>query len=128
MRFELSDCSVCFNCLRTMAETQSYESSSAALQLHEIGDRAKELVQEFLEVHKLDLPVVCRRPRARWHPPPLGCYKANVDVALFEGLDCMGIRVVFRDHEGCIIAALSQRVRLPQSIVLEILEDLYCIS
>lgn len=87
-----------------------------ALQLHEIGDRAKELVQEFLEVHKLDLPVVCRRPRARWHPPPLGCYKANVDAALFEGLDSMGIRVVFRDHEGCIIAALNQRVRLPQSI------------
>ena len=39
-----------------------------------------------------------------------------MDDALFEGLDCIGIEVVFWDHEGCIIAALSQRVHLPQSI------------
>ena len=39
-----------------------------------------------------------------------------MDATLFEGLDCMGIGVVSRDHEGCIIPALSQRVHLPQSI------------
>ena len=39
-----------------------------------------------------------------------------MDATLFEGLDCIGIGVVFWDHEGCIIPALSQRVRLPQSI------------
>ena len=56
-------------------------------QLHEIGDQANELVREFLNVHKRDLPMPSRRTRARWNPPPMGYYKANVDVALFEGLD-----------------------------------------
>ena len=71
--------------------------------LHEIGDRA---------VSPLPRSSRC----ARWVPPPLGCYKANVDAAMFEALDCTGIGVVVRDHEGCIVAALSQRVRLTQSI------------
>ena len=67
-------------------------------------------------MHNLDLPVLIPRPRAHWCPPQLGCYKANVDAAMFVDLDCTGIGVVFRDHEGYVIAALSQRIPLSQSV------------
>ena len=67
-------------------------------------------------MHNLDLPVLIPRPRAHWCPPQLGCYKANVDAAMFVDLDCTGIRVGFRDHEGYVIAALSQRIPLSQAV------------
>ena len=35
---------------------------------------------------------------------------------MFVDLDCTGIGVVFRDHEGYVIAALSQRIPLSQSV------------
>ncbi|XP_075663206.1 uncharacterized protein LOC142632745 [Castanea sativa] len=38
-----------------------------------------------------------------------------MDAAMFVDLDCTGIRVVFWDHEGCVIAALSQRIPLSES-------------
>ena len=41
---------------------------------------------------------------------------ANVDAAMFVDLDCTGIRVGFRDHEGHVIAALSQRIPLSQAV------------
>ena len=41
---------------------------------------------------------------------------ANVDAAMFVDLDCTGIRVGFRDHEGYVIAALSQRIPLSQAV------------
>ena len=85
-------------------------------QLQEIGGHAKELVREFFEVHNPDLPVPIPRPRARWCPPQLGCYEANVDAAMFIDLDCTGIGLVFRDHEGYVIAAMSQRISLSQSV------------
>ena len=48
----------------------------------------------------------------RWSPPMVGTYKANLDVALFDGLDYVGIGVVFRDHSSHVIIALSQKVGL----------------
>ena len=48
----------------------------------------------------------------RWSPPMVGTYKANLDVALFDGLDHVGIGVVFRDHSSHVIISLSQKVGL----------------
>lgn len=87
--------------------------------MHEIGDRAKELVREFLVAHNsvlAVLPLPRSRRHVHWVPPPLGCYKANVDATSFETPDCTGTGVVVWDPEGCVIAALSQRVRLTQSV------------
>ena len=51
-----------------------------------------------------------------WSPPPDGSYKANFDAALFEELRCVGLGVVYRDHSGQVIAALSQRIGLPCTV------------
>ena len=53
-----------------------------------------------------------RRPPVRWSPPPETSYKANFDAAIFYGTSSVGIGVLFRDHSGSIIAALSQRIVL----------------
>ena len=45
---------------------------------------------EFFEVHKPTLAVPTSRPRSHWCPPPMDCYKANMDAALFDGLDRLG--------------------------------------
>ena len=52
----------------------------------------------------------------RWKPPNSGLYKINFNGALFLDQGCAGLGVVIRDSDGLIIAALSQKVRLPGSV------------
>ncbi|KAK7854117.1 hypothetical protein CFP56_033417 [Quercus suber] len=75
-------------------------------QLHEIGDIAKELVHEFME--ELRGPV--QRRLVCWSPLLVACYKGNFDATLFDGSNCAGIRVVFWDPSGTVIAALSKKI------------------
>ena len=84
--------------------------------LHEIGNKAKELVLEFFDVHKQVPSSTPRIPQVRWSPPPVGFYKANFDAALFEESNFAGIGVVFRDCSGEVIGALSQNILLPKSV------------
>ena len=51
----------------------------------------------------------------RWKPLDSGVYKVNFDGALFLDQRCAGLGVVVRDSVGLVMAALSQRVRLPGS-------------
>ena len=52
----------------------------------------------------------------RWKLPDSGFFKVNFDGALFLDQRCAGLGVVVRDSDGLIIAALSQKVRLPGSV------------
>ena len=81
-------------------------------QLHELGNRAKELVLEYLDVKKQPTRGVTRLARVRWTPPMEQNYKGNFDAAFFDALGCVGIGVVFQDHTGNIISALSQKIPL----------------
>ena len=56
--------------------------------------------------------------RIHWAPPMKQNYKGNFDVAFFNASGCVGIGVVFRDHTGNIIVALSQKIPLVQSVEL----------
>ena len=51
-----------------------------------------------------------------WSPLPKVSFKAIFDAALFDGTNSVGIGVVLRDHLGCVIAALCQRVNLIHSV------------
>ena len=59
-----------------------------------------------------------RLPLVRWSPPPVGCNKGNFDAAIFDGLDCAGVGVVFRDSFGNVIAALIQLIGHAPSVDL----------
>lgn len=74
--------------------------------LHEVGDRAKALVVEFLEANK-QAPRSVLRSSVRWLPPPENCNKTNFNAAMFKSLGYAGIKVVVRNHRGEVMAALS---------------------
>ena len=58
----------------------------------------------------------------RWQPPAENSIKANFDGAVFGEKQEAGINVVIRDNEGQVLAALSEKVRLPATVeVLEML-------
>ena len=86
--------------------------------LLEVGRWAHHLVDEFLEAQKMDMKPVVNHSPVRWTPPSETLYKANFDAAVFEHLGLAGLGVVFRDYGGNIIAALSQKIKLPQTIEL----------
>ena len=73
---------------------------------------------EFLDVHKQAPRVGVRLPPVRWSLPPEHCYKANFDMAFFENSGCAAIGVVYRDHIGSVIVALSQKIAMAQSVEL----------
>uniref|UniRef100_A0A7N2LNL5 RNase H type-1 domain-containing protein n=1 Tax=Quercus lobata TaxID=97700 RepID=A0A7N2LNL5_QUELO len=79
---------------------------------------ARNLVEEFFEVQKQALKLDINHPPVKWTPPPETVYKANFDAALFEHLGLAGLGVVFQDSGGNIIAALSQKIKLPQTVEL----------
>ena len=78
--------------------------------------RASELLQEFRDVQKMTPRLAVQRCHLRWKPPDPRVYKINFDGALFLEQRCAGLGVVVRDSAGLVIAALSQRVRLPGSV------------
>nr|XP_023928792.1 uncharacterized protein LOC112040090 [Quercus suber] len=86
--------------------------------LLEVGRRARNLVDKFLEAQKRDMKPVVNHSPVRWTPPPETLYKANFDAAVFEHLGLARLGVIFRDYGGNIIAAFSQKIKLPQKIEL----------
>ncbi|XP_075636907.1 uncharacterized protein LOC142609178 [Castanea sativa] len=49
----------------------------------------------------------------KWNPLAQGCYKVNVDGAMFNKRKQTGIGVVIRDDVGEVIAAMSKRMAVP---------------
>ncbi|KAK7859026.1 putative ribonuclease h protein [Quercus suber] len=85
-------------------------------QIHEIEGRARMMASEFWDANEQEQQRSVRCSQARWSPPPASTYKANFDAVLFDELDCAGLGVVYRDHSGHVIAALSQKIGLPRSV------------
>ena len=91
-------------------------------QLHETEGRANMMVREFWGANEEEQQGSVRRPQARWSLPPTGTYKANINVTIFEELHCVGLGIVYQDHSGQVVVALSQRIGLPR--VVEMVEAL----
>ena len=49
----------------------------------------------------------------KWCPPQLGCYKVNVDGAMFSKRKQVGIGVVIHDSASEVIAAQSKKLAFP---------------
>ena len=52
-----------------------------------------------------------------WTPPPFYGYKVNFDGTLFERENRAGLGVVIRNHDGLVMASLSEVVPLPATII-----------
>nr|XP_023890194.1 uncharacterized protein LOC112002269 [Quercus suber] len=55
------------------------------------------------------------KPQVRWTPPPLTSFKINFDGAVFCEIDEAGLGVVVRDHQGRVMASISEKIKLPSS-------------
>lgn len=49
---------------------------------------------------------------SRWVPPSPPWYKINVDAAIFNQLNSVGVGALIRDHEGSVLAAMSKHLPL----------------
>ena len=49
----------------------------------------------------------------RWNPPPISCFKCNVDAAVFVELKSVGIGVIVRDWHGHFVAAMCKKLHAP---------------
>ena len=78
--------------------------------LHEIGERAKALVVEFLDANKQEARSRNRSLLAHWVLPEVDFYKVNYDAAISDSMGYAGLGVVIRDCTGNVIAALSQKI------------------
>nr|POE95447.1 hypothetical protein CFP56_01490 [Quercus suber] len=74
--------------------------------LHELCDRARELVAEYWDVNSQVCCAPNPHPRVCWSPLPEDCYKANFDGTFSKDSGSTAIGVVYRDFSGQVIVAL----------------------
>ena len=79
-------------------------------QLHELGEHAHRMVDEFWNVNSKEHGASIPRSVVRWSPPPEDRFKINFDAAYFKDSSLAGIGVVCRDHSGQAIVALCQNL------------------
>ena len=80
--------------------------------------KAKELLNEFLDVQRKPLRDVQSRSLVRWNSPSEGMYEENFDGVIFYKLSLASIGVVIRNSYRNVIVALSQKFPLPHSVDL----------
>nr|POF23783.1 hypothetical protein CFP56_13720 [Quercus suber] len=61
-------------------------------------------------------------PVARWTPPETDVFKVNFEGAVIPGSQKIGVGIVIRDSEGQIMAALSEKLRVPRIQKPEVVE------
>ncbi|KAK9983282.1 hypothetical protein SO802_032807 [Lithocarpus litseifolius] len=116
--FFQSSSSLFHDSLGDLGTKEQIEGASASLGFGNVVDRASALLHEFRDVQKLPLRRSVPREVVKWSPPDDGLYKVNFDGAVFEDQACAGLGVVIRDSAGLVIGALSQKIRLPSSVVM----------
>ena len=90
-------------------------TSSKPFPLSQIIPSARQLLQEFNEVHP-SVPVQNSNPQQlwpKWEPPPTSLLKVNFDGAVFKETEEAGLGVVIRDSHGQVLASLAEKIKLP---------------
>lgn len=59
-----------------------------------------------------------RKTKALWKPPDFGIVKLNFDGAMFEEISAVGIGVVAQNDRGETLATMSERIPIPESVVI----------
>lgn len=75
--------------------------------------------RRYLTLHQPPRKTPKQQTRAKeikWKPPDLNGFKTNFDGAMFKDSGEAGLGVVIQNHEGEIIAALSERIPQPPSV------------
>ena len=89
----------------------------------QIASKAYGALREFQQLHPTHT-VIPRTARAvKWRPFIAPCVKENFDNAIFSQDGLAGIRVIIRNEQGLVMAALSQQIPSPALVeMVEVLE------
>ena len=90
-------------------------TSSKPFPLSQIIPSARQLLQEFNEVHP-SVQAQNSNPqqlRPKWEPPPTSLLKINFDGAIFRETEEAGLGVVVQDSHGQVLASLVEKIKLP---------------
>jgi len=88
----------------------SRQTSTIILQL------ATNLLEEYgLANHRIMVPNITAH--TTWTPPHNPWYKVNVDGAVFQHFNAIGIGVIARDHTGQCMAAMSKKLWIPLGLL-----------
>ena len=84
--------------------------------LEKIADQAQQFLMEFQQTWSK--PTSKKLPKKIiWKPPDPGTLKTNFDGSIFEDLGAAGIGIVVRNSSGTIVAALSEIIPYPSSVL-----------
>ena len=68
------------------------------------------LLEEFQIANERPTTTAEQNQPVKWDPPLSGCYKVNVDGAMFSKRKQAGVGVVIRDEAGQVVVALSRKL------------------
>ncbi|KAJ8766277.1 hypothetical protein K2173_022336 [Erythroxylum novogranatense] len=72
----------------------TFESPPVILQ------RSRQHLRKWQAVHALFAATPSPPPRTAWNPPPVGCYKCNVDFFIVAGQHLFGMGMILQDSNG----------------------------
>lgn len=84
-------------------------------------DRLYEVAKQYLAKFRKAQPPPKQKIRAqrpRWKAPNQGNIKTNFDEVMFEDINSAGIGVVVLDDKGEVLAALAERILMPDSVLV----------
>ena len=83
-----------------------------------INSMARDALQEFQQANTTPQEPLPALSITKWLPPPTDWVKANFDEAIFQGCDEAGLGTIIRNDYGLVMAALTQVIPLPTSMVI----------
>ena len=86
----------------------------ALIQADAVVSWAGRFLGEFLTCNGLEKTTIPTKSPAKlsWQPPRRGVVKVNIDAAIHESLDVVGIGVVVRNEQGTVLRAMARRICL----------------
>ncbi|KAK9993813.1 hypothetical protein SO802_023516 [Lithocarpus litseifolius] len=86
-----------------------------SIHLEQLLDRARERLPG-----PISASAVLKQATATWTPPPLHGYKINCNGAIFEQENSAALGVVIRNHDGMVMASLSELISLPSAVIIDV--------
>ena len=95
----------------------NFRTAPPGFPLNLIVQRAFEVLMKYQSTQpKKTVAAPTVRPCARWSPPPIGWFKVNFDVALFQDVGQARLGVIIHDSQGLVMVSLAQNIQLASSV------------
>ena len=109
-------CLFAMTCWSLWNRRKKVRMNEVVLAMERLFDQVVQLLQEFQNAHPAQ-PKSVHPVRPPWKSLDPSELKTNFDEAVFDDLNSAGIGVVVRNSQGDIMAALSEQILMPSSVL-----------